>query len=223
MSDRTRTATSGLTIGFLFGSAAVQLVFLLASVAHAATWASNNCDGDSQSIPGWKRSQAQSYAQKADHEGYEWGGGCYKLNDRDDTAGEPDSGGEGADCSGLVFRAWALQGTDGAGQYRLYDYAKSIHGPYSTFDYDNPVDSDPFSTQKKGYASTSNMDAFVYNTGGGHIGMIYQQGSGGSDWIVEAKSDALGSRIAWEDYRSQSAYHSIRRQQWTPECYPNCS
>ena len=32
-----------------------------------------------------------------------------------------------------------------------------------------------------------------------------------------------GNRIAWEDYRSQSAYHSIRRQQWTPECYPGCS
>jgi hypothetical protein len=222
MKGRTTKAGASVTAGFLIGFTGIQLVFLLGSIAHAATWASNNCDGDSQSIPAWKRSQAQNYAQKADHEGYEWGGGCYKLNDRDDTAGEPDSGGEGADCSGLVFRSWALQGTDGAGQYRLYDYAKSIHGPYSTFDYDNPVDSDPFTTQKKSYSSTANMDAFVYNTGGGHIGMIYQQGSGGSDWIVEAKSDALGSRIAWEDYRSQSAYHSIRRQQWTPECYPSC-
>src|SRR2546423_2413980 len=126
MSVRTRRATAGLTIGFLIGSAAVQLVFLLASVAHAATWASNNCDGDSQSIPGWKRSQAQSYAQKADHEGYEWGGGCYKLNDRDDTPGEPDSGGGGAGRSGPLFRASALPDTHGARPYPLFDYAQPL-------------------------------------------------------------------------------------------------
>src|SRR5205085_6268028 len=164
-------------------------------------WAANNCGGDSTGIPAWKRSQAQNYAQKADHEGYEWGGGCYKLNDRDDTPGDANSGGEGNDCSGLVFRVWGLQGNDGADQYRLYTYDKSIHGPYSTGDYDSPANADPFSLESKSYYSTDYMDAFVYRSGsGGHIGMIYQEGSGGSDYIVEAKSDALGSRIVWEDY-----------------------
>jgi hypothetical protein len=223
MNGRGRRAGAGLTAGFVIGFAGIQLVFVLSSVVHAATWTSNNCNGDSTGIPAWKRSQAQNYAQKADHEGYEWGGGCYKLNDRDDTRGEPDSGGEGADCSGLVFRTWALQGTDGAGQFRLYQYEKAIHGPYSTADYDNPANGDPFSKQSKSYSSTIPMDAFVYHSGsGGHIGMVYSEGSGGSDYIVEAKSDALGSRIAWEDYRSQSAYDGVGRKNWTPECYPSC-
>jgi hypothetical protein len=224
MNARTKGAAVGLTAGFVVGSAAVQVVFLLGSIAHAATWSSNNCHGGSTGIPGWKRSQAQHYAQKADHEGYEWGGGCYKLNDRDDTRREPDSGGEGNDCSGLVFRAWGLQNNDGPHQYRLYDYDKWIHGPYSTADYHSPSKSDPFSRENKSYFATDYMDAFVYrSSGGGHIGMIYQEGSGGSDYIVEAKSDAIGTRIAWEDYRSQSAYRAVNREKWTPECYPTCA
>jgi hypothetical protein len=223
MKERAGRAGAGLSAGFLIGLTGVHLVFLLSSMA-LASWTSNNCNGGSDSIPAWKRSQAQNYSQKADHEGYEWGGGCYDINDRDDTRGEPDSGGEGADCSGLVFRTWALQGNDGAGEYRQYQYDKAIHGPYSTADYDNPGKHDPFRRQRKSYSSTSYMDAFVYrSSGGGHIGMIYQQGQNGSDFIVEAKSDAIGSRIAWEDYRSQSAYDSVNRKRWTPECYPGCS
>jgi hypothetical protein len=219
-----RRAGAGLTAGFVIGFAGIQLVFLLSSIAQAASWTDRNCNGGSTGIPEWKRSQAKDYAQKVNNEGYEWGGGCYKLNNRDDTPGEPDSGGEGNDCSGLVFRTWALQGNDRAREFRLYQYDKAIHGPYSTGDYDSPANSDPFSKQNKSYFATNSMDAFVYHsTSGGHIGMIYSEGSGGSDYIVEAKSDALGSRIAWEDYRSQSAYDGLTRKNWTPECYPNCN
>ena len=73
MSGRGRRAGAGLTAGFVIGFAGIQLVFVLSSVVHAATWTSNNCNGDSTGIPAWKRSQAQNYAQKADHEGYEHG------------------------------------------------------------------------------------------------------------------------------------------------------
>src|SRR2546423_14857138 len=138
MSVRTRRATAGLTIGFLIGSAAVQLVFLLASVAHAATWASNNCDGDSQSIPGWKRSQAQSYAQKADHEGYEWGGGCYKLNDRDDTAGRAGNGGGNAARARPALRALAPPGTAGGAQECPPDHTQARPASSTTAYYAAP-------------------------------------------------------------------------------------
>ena len=42
-------------------------------------------------------------------EGYEWGGGCWNDNNRDDTPGQPDSNGEGPDCSGFVFKTWELR------------------------------------------------------------------------------------------------------------------
>ena len=75
----------------------------------SATWSDNNCNGGSSDIATWKRSQAKDYAQRDSNEGYEWGGGCFKLNDQDDTPNQPDSGGEGTDCSGLVFKSWALR------------------------------------------------------------------------------------------------------------------
>ena len=53
--------------------------------------------------------------QAAD-EGYEFGGGCYRLNGFDDTPDTPtDGGGEGADCSGFTFKTWALPLSDRTG------------------------------------------------------------------------------------------------------------
>jgi len=197
---------------------------LLAATPASAAWTDNNCPGESWELSVWKRSQARDYAEKGDKEGYEWGGGCYKLNDKDDTPLQPDSGGEGADCSGYVFKTWALRNSSGADGFRVWEHEKNVHGPYSTADFISPCSGCPFKLLKdKRYATTTYMDAFVYRSdGGGHIGMIYSEGSGGFDWIVEAKSDADGTRIAWTDYRSQTAYRPVARKNWTPECFPNC-
>jgi hypothetical protein len=194
------------------------------AVPALAAWTDNNCSGESWEISVWKRSQARNYAEKGDKEGYEWGGGCYKLNDKDDTPFEPDSGGEGADCSGYVFKTWALRNSFGADGFRFWEHEKEVHGPYSSGDFYSPCSGCPFRLLKdKRYTTTTYMDAFVYRSGGnGHIGMIYSEGSGGFDWIVEAKSDADGTRIAWTDYRAQSAYRPVARKAWTPECWPYC-
>jgi hypothetical protein len=203
-------------------------VVVVGSMAGAGTalanWSDQNCHGSAFDMSAWKRSEARDYAQQADNEGYEWGGGCFKLNNRDDTPGAPDSGGEGTDCSGLVFKTWAMK-TDGSVGFRYWDHDKEIHGPYSTDAFYTAGKSDPFKNISKGYGSTMNMDAFVYRTpadDGGHIGMIYSQGSGGADYIIESKGDTYGTGIFWEDYRSQSIYHGVRRENWTPECYPHC-
>src|SRR4051794_23424028 len=94
--------------GKLTAALATIVMGLLATVIGGgtalATWSGDVCDGSSSSLGFWQREDAKTYAQPMDHEGYEWGGGCYRLNDRDDTPGDPDSGGEGADCSGFVFR-----------------------------------------------------------------------------------------------------------------------
>ena len=187
-----------------------------------ATWSDTNCDGSSYGIDTWKRSQAHDFAQQADNEGYEWGGGCYRLNDKDDTPNAPDSGGEGNDCSGFVFRIWALK-PDGSAGFRYWQMEKSIHGPYSTASYYDPQRSDQFHRIKKRYRATSYMDAFVYRSdGSGHIGLIYHEGSGGGDYIIAAKGDAYGTTITYETYRASSVFRAVTREHWTPDCYPRC-
>jgi hypothetical protein len=193
------------------------------ATAHAA-WVDQNCSGGSYEMLNWKRSQASTYFEPMNHEGYEWGGGCFKLNDRDDTPGARDSGGEGTDCSGLVFRTWALKNDRSMG-YRHWDYNKDIHGPYSTADYYWPGASEPFKPVVKGYGATYAMDAFVYrNTGNtaGHIGLIYLEATGGTDYIAESAGDDDGTWIQLRDYRAQSSYRGVQRKDWTPECFPRC-
>jgi hypothetical protein len=219
--------TAPYRLGRLHLGVAATLATLIAmgglGAAHAA-WVDQNCSGGSYEMLNWKRSQAASYFEPMNHEGYEWGGGCFKLNDRDDTPGARDSGGEGTDCSGLVFRTWALK-NDGSAGYRHWDYDKNVHGPYTTADYYAPERPQPFRTIGKGYGATAAMDAFVYRTAGntaGHIGLIYQEASGGADYIAESAGDADGTWIQLRDYRSQSAYRGVRREDWTPECFPRC-
>jgi hypothetical protein len=205
-----------LTIGLLLSQ------LLVAGIAEAEpmepdSWSSVNCTGATWTEEAWRRSDAKSYAGAAAQEGFEWGGGCYKLNNYDDTPGEADSGGEGADCSGFAFRAWALPSAGSS--YRYYQHTHYEHGPYGTWDYETPVTSDPFyRLSAKTYSATQYMDGLVYDTGDyGHTGLIYSEGNSGYDWIVEAKSDAIGSRVAWLDYRSQSRYVAFRRENWTPD------
>jgi hypothetical protein len=220
-----------MTVGHQSRRLRVGVTVLLAAVvaaggvvtAHAA-WVDQNCSGAGYDMSNWKRSQASDYFEPMSQEGYEWGGGCFKLNDRDDTPGAPDSGGEGTDCSGLVFRTWALK-NDGSMGYRHWDYDKNIHGPYSTAAYYSPAASQPFKPVNKGYGATSAMDAFVYRNAGntaGHIGLIYLEASGGSDYIAESAGDADGTWIHLRDYRSQSSYRGVQRKDWTPECFPRC-
>lgn len=199
-------------------------VAALGVVTARAAWVDGNCAGGGYDMLNWKRSQASAYFQPMNHEGYEWGGGCFKLDDRDDTPNAPDSGGEGTDCSGLVFRTWALR-NDRTPGYRHWDYDKNIHGPYTTRAYFAPTPSDPFRTLGKRYAATQPMDAFVYRNASntaGHIGLIFLEGSGGFDYIAESAGDAEGTWIQLRDYRSQSSYRGVARKDWTPECFPRC-
>ncbi len=190
----------------------------------SASWSDTHCDGSSWEVRGWKRSQAKAYAQEAANEGYEWGGGCYRLNNVDDTPGSPNSGGEGADCSGFVFKTWSLR-SDGSRRFRFWEHEKFVHGGYSTADFFSPARSQPFRTISKSHRSTQLMDAFVYRNRArneGHIGLLYNEGSGGSDTIVEAKGDADGTGIWLRDYRSSSVYRAVTREGWTVECFPRC-
>lgn len=192
-----------------------------------ATWASENCDGKGWPRDVWKRSQADDYAMRAVHEGYEFGGGCYRLNDYDDTPNTAtDGGGEGADCSGLTFKTWALKLDPGAGAgYHFWEHERNVHGPYSTWAYYDPAASYPFRLISKTYSATAFMDALVErHSSYGHIALIHMEGSGGGDYIVHARNNTMGTELRYLSYRSDPDFKAVAREGWTAECYPSrCS
>ena len=65
-----------------------------------------SCNNESFPTSGVTRTQARIYAEIGAHEGYQWGGGCWNDNDRDDAPGDPtedvSTRGEGGDCSGFT-------------------------------------------------------------------------------------------------------------------------
>jgi hypothetical protein len=191
-------------------------------VAHA-TWVDDNCLGSGSELNTWKRSQAKSYAEPTANEGYEWNGGCYKLNDRDDTPLlEVDASGEGADCSGLVFRVWGLR-ADGGQLFKYWGYDKDIHGPYYSWDFVAPETDEPFKVIGKTYRATTYMDALGWFRGDDrHIALIYVEGEDGSDYVIHARNNDVGTAIEWQPYRSYSDSKAVFRKNWTLECYPKC-
>jgi hypothetical protein len=68
------------------------------------------------------------------------------------------------------------------------------------------------------------MDAYAKD---GHVAMIYTlaSSSSGTDFIIEAIGKPVDPpvRKAYVDYRGQSAFEAVRRENWTPDCYPQCS
>src|ERR671935_21695 len=81
------------------------------------------------------RDGAQTYSYTAAYEGYHWGGGCWNNNDVDEGWGDPpmdiSTHGEGADCSGLVFKTWKeSENTSDGGKY-YWNPLRNVHGPYT--------------------------------------------------------------------------------------------
>jgi len=195
---------------------------LLPAKPSFATWAGTNCKGTSVNTQYIRRKDAQAYALVARYEGYEWGGGCWNDNNRDDTPGQPDSSGEGPDCSGLVFKSWGLRNRTGDNGSTFYDKLQNIHGIFSTIDFKYPASSEPFfRLPDKRRTTTQYMDAFVSDT---HIAMLWSWAnpSDNTDYVMEALGDAYGTGIFTEGYRFDSRYVASRRKNWTADCYPNC-
>lgn len=54
-----------------------------------------------------------------------------------------------------------------------------------------------------------------------HIGMIYSEGSGWTDSIIEAKDQQINTGIFVRNYRVASGYSAVRRANWDVYC-PQC-
>ena len=188
-----------------------------------ASWVGSNCSPNHTGIVHYRRKDAQAYAAVARSEGYEWGGGCWNDNNRDDTPGQPDSNGEGPDCSGFVFKTWELRNAVGDNGFTWYDKLENVHGKFVTTDYKYPVGSDPFvRLPDKKRTTTQYMDAFSSDT---HVAMLWSWAppSDNTDYVVEALGDAYGTDIFIEPYRFDARYVGVRRKNWTPDCYPRCN
>lgn len=137
---------------------------------------------------------------------YWWGGGAW-LEDgpTSSTKGScsgscpscSHSGKYGADCSGLVAKAW---------QFGTKTLSVNSH-PYSTVSF-NADASGKWSTISR--ASLKAGDALVYNSGGaGHI-VIYEKGDGwGSPTVYECRGCSYGCVHNARSF--SSSYHAIRR------------
>ena len=194
---------------------------VLAGVAEAS-WVGNNCAENWYRDYNVRRKDALAYANVGRYEGYEWGGGCWNDNNRDDTPSAPDTEGEGGDCSGFTFKSWELRSTEGAQGFSWWSRLMDQHGPYSSYDFHSPIDTDPFKTISKSRDTTMYMDAFAKS---GHVSMIWTEAnpSAGTDYMIHAKGDAYGTLVSEESYRGDSDYSGVRREGWTADCYPNCT
>jgi len=151
-------------------------------------------------------SNAVARAQAAVGFSYWWGGGAWlATGPTSSTAGScsgscpscSHSGKYGADCSGMVAKAW---------QFGTVALDVDSH-PYSTASFVNDV-SGKWSTVSRG--SLKSGDALVYNSNGeGHV-VLWESGDGwGSSTVYECRGCSYG---CVHDTRTfSSAYHGIRR------------
>ena len=193
----------------------------LASVTAAGTsWAyhtrfvATNCNTNSpQPTSYFTRDGSTTVALYAQHEGYQWAGGCWNDNDIDDSPNDPTSdpatGGEGPDCSGFTFKVWRESLTESdAGAYQ-WNKLRNVHGPYTAARFRNG-DGAPNVTYGK--AGLIRMDALASST---HIGLIYAPNADGTDRVIEAKGEAYGTSIWTRTYRGDSGYGGVRRLGWS--------
>jgi hypothetical protein len=162
--------------------------------------------------PPYRRADAIAFAFIAAQEGYQWGGGCWNGNDVDDSPndppGDPNTGGEGGDCSGFTFKVWreALDANDKG--FYWWSRLWFIHGPYNAHAF-RVGDGVPNVVYSKG--GLIRMDALASDS---HIGMIYAVNANGTDQIIEAKGEAYGTGIWTRTYRSNPYFGGVRRLGW---------
>ena len=137
---------------------------------------------------------------------YYWGGGAWQAagassSNKGSCSGScpscSHSGKYGADCSGLVAKAW---------QFGAENLETNSH-PYSTSSFVSDS-SGHWSTVSR--AALKKGDALVYNTGGsGHI-VLYEKGDGwGTPTVVECRGCAYG--CVYNARSFSSTFHAIRR------------
>lgn len=195
-------------VGFCLATASTAGAYHTAFIAQNCNWAAPTPTSYAT------RDGSITVALRARHEGYQWGGGCWNDNNRDDSPGDPTrdggTGGEGPDCSGFTFKVWRTS-TDyyDTGFYQ-WGMLRHIHGDYEAADYKGGIGYPNLILSSK--TNAIKMDAFASDT---HVGMIYATNANGTDQIIEAKGEAYGTNIWTRTYRGDSSYLGARRANWS--------
>lgn len=198
--------------------AAFAVAFALSAVTTASAYHTHFQQDNCTTVPpilvgaGVTRYGALAYAYHARFEGYQWAGGCWNDNDVDDAYGDPmqhaDTGGEGGDCSGFVYKSWFESQAESDSRFWWWPMLRNVHGPYSSgrFQTGDGAPNAPISKTK-----LIPMDAFA-NTR--HIALLYSPNADGTDDVLEAKGELYGTNIWTRTYRS-GTYGGVRRLGWT--------
>jgi hypothetical protein len=159
------------------------------------------------------RDGSAAVALRARHEGYQWGGGCWNDNDRDDSPGDPHedpgTGGEGGDCSGFAFKVWREPLDTADASFHQWGLLRFVHGPYTAAAFRAGTGAPNVTVSK---SALIKMDALASDS---HIGLVYAVNPDGSDQIIEAKGEAYGTNIWTRTYRGSSSYGGVRRTGWS--------
>ena len=202
-----RTLVASLVGAFLFGAAGT-------AGAYHTRFVANNCNYAAPTpTPYITRDGSAAVALRARHEGYQWAGGCWNDNDRDDSPNDPTSdsstGGEGGDCSGFTFKVWRESLNESDASFQQWGMLRDVHGPYTAARFRAGHGAPNTSVSK---SALTKMDALASE---GHIGMIYATNADGTDQIIEAKGEAYGTNIWTRTYRGDSSYGGVRRTGWS--------
>jgi hypothetical protein len=197
----------------LVGGLTLALLALGAPAGAYHTGFQYYCNTSWMNLDPINRGEARNYAYSAAGEGYQWGGGCWNTNGYDDSPGDPpedpNTRGEGPDCSGFTFKSWYERAETGDTWFRYHYLMQNVHGPYTAADFKYGVGA-PNSTVAKAY--TIHMDAFAATY---HIGMIYWENTAyNQDRIIEAKCEACGTGTWPRTYRGNPDYSGVRRRYW---------
>lgn len=184
------------------------------AAAYHTHFVSDNCNYAAPTPTSYiTRDGSATVALRARHEGYQWGGGCWNDNDRDDSPGDPHedpyTGGEGGDCSGLTFKVWRETLSTSDPGFEQWGMLRYVHGPYTAAGF-KAGSGAPNVTAAK--SSLIKMDALASD---GHIGLIYAPNPDGTDQIIEAKGESYGTNIWTRAYRGSSSYSGVRRTGWS--------
>jgi hypothetical protein len=204
---RVRTFMAAFVVSGLLGTAGT-------AGAYHTHFVADNCNYSAPTqTPYITRDGSATVALRARYEGYQWAGGCWNDNDRDDSPSDPKedpaTGGEGGDCSGFTFKVWRESLDSSNAAFYQWGLLRNVHGPYSAAAFKAGAGAPNVIVSK---ASVIPMDAFASD---GHIGLVYAANPDGTDQIIEAKGEDYGTNIWTRTYRGSSSYSGVRRTGWS--------
>jgi hypothetical protein len=205
---------SGLRAFIAAFAVALSLASAGTAAAYHTRFVADNCNAAAPTPTSYiTRDGSATVALRGRYEGYQWGGGCWNDNDQDDSPGDPhedpNTGGEGGDCSGFTFKVWRESLNQGDADFYQWGLLRNVHGPYRATDFKTGVGAPNVTVAKSALAK---MDALASD---GHIGLVYAENPDGSDQVIEAKGEAYGTNIWTRTYRGSTSYSGVRRTGWS--------